>query len=140
MRRASRGSTAGSSVKPFTSPAMRMGNALASKPVIDPMPLRPSSSARQVVGTSLPTGVTAPRPVITTRRVIAGHRSWNEKCKSKNATGEFHAACFAFYILHFSFGSRCSSGWFGLAHPRQQLDHLGVAEADRARLGRDPPD
>src|SRR5215211_6170743 len=69
MRRASRGSIVGSSVKFLTSPAIRIGNPLASNRVISPIPLWPASSARQVVGRSFPSGVTAPRPVITTRRI-----------------------------------------------------------------------
>src|SRR5262245_65959129 len=34
-------------------------------------PLRPATRLSQVVGTSFPTGVTAPRPVITARRIVA---------------------------------------------------------------------
>src|SRR4029453_17974264 len=53
-----------------TSPAMRVGNVLASKCVIGPMPLVPATIARHAVGTSLPTGLTMPSPVITTRRLL----------------------------------------------------------------------
>ena len=45
------------------------GNFVASNFVIGAAPDSPSSSARQVVATSLPTGVMAPRPVTTTRRL-----------------------------------------------------------------------
>src|SRR5690349_11690393 len=58
--------------KPFTSPAMRVGNALASKCVIGPMPLLPATTFCQAVATSLPTGETMPRPVTTTRRLFMG--------------------------------------------------------------------
>jgi hypothetical protein len=36
--------------------------------VIGPMPLRPATSAAQVSAAVVPQGVTAPKPVITTRR------------------------------------------------------------------------
>src|SRR5690348_7920230 len=58
--------------KPFTSPAMRVGNALASKCVIGPMPLLPATTFCQAVATSLPTGEMMPRPVTTTRRLFMG--------------------------------------------------------------------
>src|SRR5262249_36533561 len=53
--------------KPFTSPAMRESRRLASNRVMGPMPERPSQIALQNSGTVLPTGVTAPSPVTTTR-------------------------------------------------------------------------
>jgi hypothetical protein len=40
---------------------------LASNRVIGPTPERPASSAAQLEGTSLPSGVIAPSPVTTTR-------------------------------------------------------------------------
>src|SRR6185312_13277182 len=58
--------------KPFTSPAMRVGNALASKCVIGPMPLLPATTFFHAVATSLPTGETMPIPVTTTRRLFMG--------------------------------------------------------------------
>src|SRR6185437_7878179 len=57
---------------PFTSPAIRVGNALASKCVIGPMPLLPATTFFHVVATSLPTGETMPIPVTTTRRLLMG--------------------------------------------------------------------
>ena len=39
--------------------------------VISPTPLFPATRFAHVVGASLPTGVTAPRPVITARRICA---------------------------------------------------------------------
>src|SRR5690348_13266833 len=56
----------------FTSPAMRVGNAVASKCVIGPMPLLPVITFCHAVATSLPTGETMPRPVTTTRRLFMG--------------------------------------------------------------------
>src|SRR5690349_10726961 len=56
--------------KSFTSPAMRVANALASKRVIGPMPLTPPTTFFQAVSMSLPTGDTMPRPVTTTRRLL----------------------------------------------------------------------
>src|SRR5262245_25479046 len=53
--------------KPLTSPAIRVGNALASKRVMGPMPDRPSINPAQNSSAVLPRGVTAPRPVMTTR-------------------------------------------------------------------------
>src|SRR5580765_8598186 len=49
---------------------MRVGNALASKCVTGPMPLTPSRMFFHAVATSLPTGLTMPRPVTTTRRLL----------------------------------------------------------------------
>ena len=57
--------------KPFTCAAMLTGYSLASKLLITSTPLTPATRFAQVVGTSLPTGVTAPRPVITARRIVA---------------------------------------------------------------------
>ena len=50
------------SSRPLTSAAMRTGKPLASKLAMRAAPLRPASSAAQVLATSLPTGVTRPRP------------------------------------------------------------------------------
>jgi hypothetical protein len=49
---------------------MRQSNADTSKCVIGPMPLTPPVMFRQKVAMSLPTGVTTPMPVITTRRLL----------------------------------------------------------------------
>ena len=56
--------------KPFTSPAMRVGNVDASNRVIGPMPLLPATIAAQDSSTPIPTGETRPRPVTTTRRLV----------------------------------------------------------------------
>src|SRR6185437_4891095 len=56
--------------KSRTSPAMRVGNVLASKCVTIPMPLRPALMLLHAVATSLPTGDTKPNPVTTTRLFI----------------------------------------------------------------------
>ena len=57
--------------KPFTSPPKRVGQSgVVGKFVIGPMPDRPSSRLCQKEGTSMPTSVTAPRPVTTTRRSV----------------------------------------------------------------------
>src|SRR5436190_11725264 len=48
---------------------MLTGYSLASNRVISTTPLFPATRFDQVVGTSFPTGVTAPRPVITARRI-----------------------------------------------------------------------
>src|SRR5579883_2373152 len=56
--------------KSRTSPAILVGNALASKCVTGPMPLLPASTLAQAVATSLPTGDTMPSPVTTTRRLF----------------------------------------------------------------------
>jgi hypothetical protein len=53
--------------KPFTSPAKRAANPVASKRVIGPMPLVPAHSASQFAWAPIPTGDTRPTPVTTTR-------------------------------------------------------------------------
>ena len=52
---------------PLTSPANCVLYCDASKAVIGAIPFSPFTSARHVSGADLPTGVNAPRPVITTR-------------------------------------------------------------------------
>ena len=52
--------------KPFTSPAIRTGNSLASKAWMKSMPLSPATAARHVDGASRPIGVIAPSPVTAT--------------------------------------------------------------------------
>lgn len=60
--------TTAASSRALTSAAMRTEKPLASKLAMRAAPLRAASSALQVLATSLPTGVTSPRPVIATRR------------------------------------------------------------------------
>ncbi len=55
--------------KPLTSAAIRTGYSDASNASIQPTPLRPATAASHVDGASSPIGVTAPRPVMTTRRM-----------------------------------------------------------------------
>ena len=55
--------------KSFTSQAKWTVNRLESNWVISPAPERPASRPSHVDSTSLPSGVTAPRPVITTLRL-----------------------------------------------------------------------
>src|SRR5690606_23711208 len=59
--------------KSRTSPAKRVGKVEASKRVTGPMPDRPARMLAQACGTSLPTGLTIPSPVTTTRRRVM----WN---------------------------------------------------------------
>src|SRR5213594_3627053 len=54
--------------KSFTSHANRTDDFTGSKRVIDPAPDRPATRASQVVRVVLPSGLTSPRPVMTTRR------------------------------------------------------------------------
>src|SRR3990170_4997560 len=56
--------------KPLTSAAKRVGYLAASNLVMGPMPDRPSPMAVQNSSTVFPTGVTAPSPVMTTRRSL----------------------------------------------------------------------
>jgi hypothetical protein len=65
-RRASLGGATEPGSKSFTSAAMRTGNPLASKERMKSIPLFPPTAASHVVGTSFPSGVTAPRPVTNT--------------------------------------------------------------------------
>src|SRR6185312_16888814 len=55
--------------KSLTSAAIDTGKLSASNARMKSTPLLPATRLDQVVGTSLPTGVTAPRPVITARRI-----------------------------------------------------------------------
>src|SRR5215211_5210911 len=66
-RRASLRSTYCSGSNPFTSHANRTDSFCGSNLVIGAAPDFPASSAVQVASTSVPTGVTSPRPVTTTR-------------------------------------------------------------------------
>src|SRR5690606_37222066 len=56
--------------KSRTSPAKRVGNEEASKRVTGPMPDFPARMFDQACGMSLPTGLTIPSPVTTTRRRV----------------------------------------------------------------------
>jgi hypothetical protein len=61
--------------KSLTSAAIRTGNSDASNARMKSTPLRPSRAASQVEGASFPSGVTAPRPVTTTRRTVLVYQS-----------------------------------------------------------------
>jgi hypothetical protein len=68
VRRASFRSMYSTGSKPFTSQAKRTLNwSVASNWVMVAAPLVPASSAAHAASTSLPTGVSRPRPVMTTR-------------------------------------------------------------------------
>src|SRR5437867_4439961 len=56
--------------KSRTSPATRAGRAEASKRVIGPMPERPATRLSQFASMPVPSGVTRPSPVTTTRRRV----------------------------------------------------------------------
>src|SRR6266404_3771115 len=64
----SRRSMKSSGAKSWTSPAMRDGKSATGKRVIGPMPERPAIRAVQFFSTPVPSGVTRPTPVTTTRR------------------------------------------------------------------------
>ncbi len=66
IRRASFGGATAAGSKPFTSPAIRTGNSLASKASMKSTPLSPATAARHVDGASSPIGVIAPSPVTAT--------------------------------------------------------------------------
>ena len=70
MRRASLEEKRGVGSNPFTSAAMRVGKVLASNFVIGPAPDRPAFNPSQYSERVLPSGVMAPMPVMTTRRVL----------------------------------------------------------------------
>src|SRR5436309_4530102 len=67
--------------KSRTSPATRAGRAEASKRVIGPMPERPATRLSQFASIPMPSGVTRPRPVTTTRRRVPFHA-----LKARNAS------------------------------------------------------
>src|SRR3954471_4016199 len=67
--RISLGDIAAAGSKSLTSAAIDTGKLSASNARMKSTPLLPATRLDQVVGTSLPTGVTAPRPVITARRI-----------------------------------------------------------------------
>ena len=75
MRRASLAGIKSPISKPVTSAAIRTGYSDASKASIQPTPLRPETAASHVDGASSPMGVTAPSPVMTTRRIGSGDYS-----------------------------------------------------------------
>jgi hypothetical protein len=68
-RRASFGPTTSAGSNPRTSAAIRTGNPVVSKLLMKSIPLRPATAASQVERRSLPSGVTAPRPVTATLRI-----------------------------------------------------------------------
>ena len=70
-RRASFVLTSPAGSKSLTSAATRTGKPLASNDLMKSIPLSPATAARQVEGASLPSGVTAPRPVTATRFIAA---------------------------------------------------------------------
>src|SRR5882672_3123573 len=61
-----------STLNPCTAPPKRVAKALASKRVIGPMPPRPARMLSHAPATVLPSGVTIPSPVTTTRRRVTG--------------------------------------------------------------------
>src|SRR4051812_29253883 len=67
-RRVSFGCIQSADLKPFTSAAMRVGNADASNFVMGPTPLTPARTFSQAWATVFPTGETRPSPVTTTLR------------------------------------------------------------------------
>src|SRR5438552_17822720 len=67
-RRVSLSGIQSAALNPFTSAAIRVGNALASNLVIGPTPLRAARRFSHACATVLPTGETTPRPVTTTLR------------------------------------------------------------------------
>src|ERR1044071_5964045 len=69
MRRACLRSMYSVGSKPVASQAKWTAKSVESNCVISPAPERPATSASQVDSTSTPSGVTAPRPVITTLRL-----------------------------------------------------------------------
>src|SRR6266542_389093 len=66
--------------KSFTSAAIRTGNSLASNERMKSTPLRPATAASQVDRASFPTGVTAPRPVTTIRRIRKAYGCAGTQC------------------------------------------------------------
>ena len=82
IRRASFGGTSSPGSKPRTSAAIRTGYSEASNASIHPTPLRPDTAESQVDGASSPIGVTAPRPVMTTR----AHRIAAERLAASGRT------------------------------------------------------
>src|ERR687898_1453783 len=75
VRRISFGSSHGDGSNPGTSPATLTGRSSVSNAVINRIPLRPDVSPVQKSSTPVPTGVTGPIPVTTTRSLIASGRS-----------------------------------------------------------------
>ena len=67
-RRVSFNAIQSAALNPFTSAAMRVGNAEASNFVIGPTPLTPFRTLSQALAMPIPTGDTMPSPVTTTFR------------------------------------------------------------------------
>src|SRR4029077_5900468 len=74
-RRSSLGCASPAGSKSLTSAATRTGSPSASNARIQSTPLSPATAARQVSGAVFPTGVTAPRPVTTTRLTVGAYVS-----------------------------------------------------------------
>src|SRR5579885_2737704 len=70
MRLASRLPSSASASKSLTSAAKRVAKSAVSKTVIGPTPLSPATSRCQNSSLVFPIGVTAPKPVTTTRRLF----------------------------------------------------------------------
>src|SRR5688572_33019706 len=91
-RRVSFGGIQSDEVNPFTSAAMRVGNAEASNLVMGPTPLTPASRFFHASGAPIPTGDTTPSPVTTTLRfdMDSAHatRGRGTSRQLKCATGE----------------------------------------------------
>jgi hypothetical protein len=69
-------------------PAIVQGKPAVSNRVIGPMPLLPASAAAQVSATVLPRGVSMPRPVTTTRRLLkAGTSGWGNAMTQRAPAG-----------------------------------------------------
>ena len=85
-RRSSFGCASPAGSKSLTSAAMRTGSPSASKARMKSIPLSPATAARQVSGAVFPTGVTAPRPVTTTRRTVRNLRG--DACLPERELGE----------------------------------------------------
>src|SRR5215208_1017842 len=70
---------------------MRTGESPASKAVIQSMPLFPATAASHVARASLPSGVTAPRPVTATRLIAERLRAAADPERDLGAAGLAYA-------------------------------------------------
>src|SRR5437763_1365257 len=98
--------------KSRTSPAMRAGSAEASKRVIGPMPERPATRLSQFASMPMPSGVTRPRPVTTTRRRVPFGAF-----KARNASAARAGVKVASHVRPVIAGSR-DEGPAAVRHPR----------------------
>src|SRR5262245_36760146 len=131
VRRISLGSSQGLGSKSGTSPATETGRSPASKAVIARMPLRPVVSPAQNSSTPVPTGVTGPMPVTTTRSPI---RSLG---RAQLLLDERHGLPDRLDALHLLFGDVDAPLLLEGEHRLDEVERIGVEVLGESGIGHD---